>query len=64
MTATINSTALDATLSVADPGATATGRLMNGAFASLPRCRSRDEPERRRRAPRAPSAVPRHPPSS
>jgi hypothetical protein len=33
MTATINSSAGDAILSVADPSATATGRLMNGAFA-------------------------------
>ena len=33
MTATINSSAGDATLSVADPSATATGRLMNGSFA-------------------------------
>jgi hypothetical protein len=33
MSATINSSAGDATLSVADPSATATGRLMNGTFA-------------------------------
>jgi hypothetical protein len=33
MSATINSTAGDAALSVADPSATATGRLMNGTFA-------------------------------
>ena len=41
MTATLTSTAADATLWVADPSATATGRLVNGAFASPPRCRSR-----------------------
>ena len=34
-TATVTSTAGDATLSVADPSATATGHLVNGAF-SLP----------------------------
>ena len=33
MTATLTSTAGDATLSVADPSPTATGRLVNGAFA-------------------------------
>jgi hypothetical protein len=33
MTATLTSTAADAALWVADPSATATGRLMNGAFA-------------------------------
>ncbi|WP_270043840.1 hypothetical protein [Solirubrobacter ginsenosidimutans] len=33
MTATLTSTAADATLWVADPSATATGRLMNGTFA-------------------------------
>ena len=33
MTATLTSTAADATLWVADPSATATGRLVNGAFA-------------------------------
>jgi hypothetical protein len=33
MTATVISTAGDATLSVADPSSTATGRLVNGAFA-------------------------------
>jgi hypothetical protein len=33
MTATLTSTAADATLWVADPSATATGRLMNGSFA-------------------------------
>jgi hypothetical protein len=32
MTATLTSTAADATLWVADPSATATGRLMNGSF--------------------------------
>jgi hypothetical protein len=63
VTATLTSTAADATLWVADPSATATGRLMNGAFALDARCRSappaRTAPRRRRR----PSAVPPRRPS-
>ena len=45
-TANVISTAGDAALTVADPSATATGRLVNGAFALPSRCRRR---RRRRR---------------
>ena len=42
-TANVISLRRDATLSVADPSSTATGRLVNGTFALPRRCRQRDQ---------------------
>ena len=59
MTATLTSTAGDATLSVADPSATATGRLVNGAFSlAAPLQVSATSPNGVAGARRPPSAAP------